>query len=109
VDAASRAIEKIYAPGNLLKKAGVLIIRLHPETIIQSHLWVSEDDWEKQKRLMKVIDAGNRKMINPNFVLRAGNGEVTGKSEMYSSVQTLANGISFVKANAPDAPTEDLT
>ena len=41
----------------------------------------------------------------PFFTLKAGNGEVIGKSEMYESVSARDNGIESVKTNAPDAPT----
>jgi uncharacterized protein len=43
------------------------------------------------------------------FVLKAGNHEVIGKSEMYNSEDALNNGIKSVKDNAPSAVTEDLT
>lgn len=46
---------------------------------------------------------------SPYFVLVAGNGETIGKSEMYSSTSAMENGIESVKANAPTAPTKDLT
>jgi len=39
----------------------------------------------------------------PFFVLKAGNGEVIGNSETYSSTAALENGIESVKTNAPDA------
>jgi hypothetical protein len=39
----------------------------------------------------------------PFFVLKAGNGEVVGRSETYSSTAALENGIESVKTNAPDA------
>jgi hypothetical protein len=42
------------------------------------------------------------------FVLKAGNGEVVGKSEMYSSAAAMENGIASVKKNAPSAKVEDL-
>jgi uncharacterized protein YegP (UPF0339 family) len=45
----------------------------------------------------------------PYFVLKAGNGEVIGRSETYSSVAALENGIASVKKNAPEAEVEDLT
>ena len=45
----------------------------------------------------------------PFFVLRAGNNEPLGKSEMYSSTSAMENGIESVKKNAPDAPVVDLT
>jgi uncharacterized protein YegP (UPF0339 family) len=45
----------------------------------------------------------------PYFVLTAANGQTIGKSEMYSSTSAMENGITSVKANAPSAPTRDLT
>jgi uncharacterized protein YegP (UPF0339 family) len=37
------------------------------------------------------------------FVLKAGNGEPLGRSETYSSVSAMENGIESVKRNASDA------
>ncbi|WP_296493288.1 YegP family protein [Rhodoferax sp.] len=45
----------------------------------------------------------------PYFNLKAANGKVIGRSEMYASASARDNGIASVKANAPDAPTKDLT
>lgn len=45
----------------------------------------------------------------PYFVLKAGNGEPIGKSEMYSSTAAMENGIESVKSNAPEATVNDLT
>jgi uncharacterized protein len=45
----------------------------------------------------------------PYFVLKAGNGEPIGKSEMYSSNAAMENGIESVKTNAPEATVNDLT
>lgn len=45
----------------------------------------------------------------PYFVLKAGNGQEIGKSEMYSSVGAMENGIESVKTNAPTAETIDAT
>jgi uncharacterized protein len=45
----------------------------------------------------------------PYFVLKSGNGQVIGKSEMYSSKAAMENGIASVKKNAPDAKVEDNT
>ena len=41
----------------------------------------------------------------PYFNLKAGNGQVIGKSEMYESVASMENGIASVMKNGPDAPT----
>lgn len=43
------------------------------------------------------------------FVLKAGNGEIIGTSEMYETPSGRDNGIEVVKREAPNAPTEDLT
>lgn len=43
----------------------------------------------------------------PYFVLRAGNYQVIGNSEMYSSTNALENGIESVMKNAPDAAIDD--
>lgn len=44
---------------------------------------------------------------SPYFVLKGGNGEVIGTSEAYSSTAARDNGIAWVKANAPSAPTRE--
>ena len=40
------------------------------------------------------------------FVLKAGNGAVIGKSEIYSSKEAMQNGINSVKVNATEAELE---
>jgi hypothetical protein len=45
----------------------------------------------------------------PFFVLTATNGQIIGKSEMYSSVSAMENGIQSVKKNGPEAAIEDST
>ena len=45
----------------------------------------------------------------PYFVLKAANGEIVGKSEMYSSTTAMEHGIDSVKRNAHEARTDDLT
>jgi uncharacterized protein len=44
---------------------------------------------------------------SPYFTLKAGNGQVIGASEMYSSASARDNGIASCKANAPGAATVD--
>ncbi|HQZ95252.1 MAG TPA: YegP family protein [Pyrinomonadaceae bacterium] len=44
----------------------------------------------------------------PYFNLKASNGQVIGKSEMYESVASMENGIESVKKNAPDATTVEV-
>ena len=45
----------------------------------------------------------------PYFVLKAGNGQEIGRSEMYTSTAGMENGIESVKNNAPTAATDDTT
>jgi uncharacterized protein YegP (UPF0339 family) len=45
----------------------------------------------------------------PYFVLKAGNGEVIGRSETYSSDSACKNGIQSVMKNAPDAELVELS
>lgn len=44
---------------------------------------------------------------DPYFVLKAANGQVIGKSEIYSSKAAMENGIASVKSNAPGATIKD--
>lgn len=44
-----------------------------------------------------------------SFSLKAGNSEVIGASEVYSSISSCENGIASVKKNAPIAEVEDQT
>ena len=45
----------------------------------------------------------------PYFVLRAGNNQVIGNSEMYNSDSAMENGIKSVKKNGPGSVVDDLT
>lgn len=45
----------------------------------------------------------------PYFVLKAGNGEVLGRSEIYSSPSAMEGGIASCKANGPTATMKDET
>jgi hypothetical protein len=45
---------------------------------------------------------------SPYFTLKAGNGQVIGASEMYSSASARDNGIASCKTNAPGAATTDM-
>ena len=46
---------------------------------------------------------------SPYFTLKAGNGQVVGQSQMYSSEATRDAGIASVMANAPGAAVDDQT
>ena len=45
---------------------------------------------------------------SPYFNLKASNGQVIGKSEMYTSTSAMENGIASVKKNAPDAEVVEI-
>ena len=45
----------------------------------------------------------------PYFTLKAANGQVIGRSEMYASSAARDNGIESVKTNGPSAPVDDQT
>jgi uncharacterized protein YegP (UPF0339 family) len=55
------------------------------------------------------FDILKTKKKQPYFVLKAGNNEVIGKSESYSSTSAMKNGIKSVRTNAPKARIDDLT
>lgn len=59
IESAHNAMEQIYEPGREFQKAGVLMVGLCPENTIQGHLWDNDEDWEKQKRLMSIMDEVN--------------------------------------------------
>lgn len=42
----------------------------------------------------------------PYFVLKASNGEIVGRSEVYSSKEAMHTGVNAVMANAPEAEIE---
>lgn len=44
---------------------------------------------------------------SPYFLLKAGNGQIIGNSQMYSTASSMENGIESVKTNAPNASVED--
>lgn len=44
-----------------------------------------------------------------HFNLKAANGEIIGRSEMYSSTAAMENGIASVKKNGPVAEIDDDT
>jgi len=46
---------------------------------------------------------------DPYFIIKAGNGQEIGRSEMYSSDAACQNGIDSVAKNAPDAEIVDTT
>jgi uncharacterized protein len=55
------------------------------------------------------FDRRTSKAGEPYFVLTAGNGQIIGQSEMYSSAAAMENGIQSVTRNGADAALKDLT
>ncbi|MBR9883771.1 MAG: YegP family protein [Oceanospirillales bacterium] len=54
-------------------------------------------------------DRRESKKGEPYFVLKAGNAQIIGTSEMYSSPAAMENGIASVKTNSPSEKIDDLT
>ncbi|HEX9961774.1 MAG TPA: DUF1508 domain-containing protein [Pyrinomonadaceae bacterium] len=80
------------------------------ETILSSELYNSRDAAEKGVESVKenAAEAGRferktNKNEEPYFVLKAGNGEIIGTSEVFSTDMAMENGISAVMKNAPTA------
>jgi len=86
------------------------------EVILTSELYIekrSAEDGIESTKVNAIDDARYERKKAKNgsayFVLKAGNGEIIGKSEMYSSVSAMEGGIASVKKNAPLARVEDVT
>ncbi len=56
---ALRGVESIYRPDYAFTKAGVLLLELEPETLVQGHLFEQRNE-ERSKLLMQTIDNLNR-------------------------------------------------
>ncbi len=72
----------------------------------------AEKGIESVKKNSSRDEAYERKTAKNNeafFFLKAGNNEPLGRSETYSSVSAMENGIESVKKNAPDASVSDIT
>jgi uncharacterized protein len=76
------------------------------QTILTSEMYSSRDactngiesvmrNCDDDKRFERKLSSGN----NPYFTLKAGNGQVIGRSEMYESQAGMENGIASVKRN----------
>lgn len=60
-------------------------------------------------QLLERFDRKDARDGSPYFSLLAGNGQIIGKSEMYSAETGRDNGIESVKTNAPEATVVDTT
>ncbi len=64
---------------------------------------------KKNAALDDRYDRRESKKGAPYFVLLAGNKQIIGQSEMYSSASAMENGIQSVKKNGAGASVDDLT
>lgn len=84
------------------------------EVILQSQMYEDLDSARGGVASVKT-NAGNEAMFErlestkgePYFNLKAANGQVVGRSEMYSSTRARDNGIESVRKNAPSATIDD--
>ena len=86
------------------------------QVILTSEMYKAKDGAENGIKSVKknalsdskydILKAKNKQ---PYFVLKAGNNEVIGKSETYSSTSAMRNGMKSVKNNASKARIADLT
>lgn len=86
------------------------------QIILSSEMYESKSACENGIESVKknAADAGRfekreSKNGDPYFILKAGNGQEIGRSEMYSSDAACQNGIDSVQKNAPDAEIVDTT
>lgn len=86
------------------------------EVILSSQMYEAKASAEDGIASVKAnsADDGNferktAKDDSPYFVLKAGNGQIIGNSEMYSSTSAMENGIESVKKNGPVAEVDDQT
>ena len=64
---------------------------------------------KKNSQVEKRFEVKMSSNDKPYFTLKATNGEIIGKSQMYASEATMKNGIASVMKNAPEAEIVDLT
>ena len=86
------------------------------ETILTSETYGSKEAAEKGIDAVKSnasrADAYDRRTAkdgSPYFVLLAGNSQVVGTSEMYSSTEAMEKGVDSVRLNAVSAEVKDKT
>jgi uncharacterized protein len=113
--------EAIVAGKFVLKKTanGQFMFNLkagNGETILTSEMYHEKSSATAGIESVKknaVSDANFERKLSakqePFFVLKAPNGEIIGKSEMYSSSPAMENGIKSVMMNAPMASIVDST
>lgn len=92
---------------NLTAKNGQIILSSEGYAALNG----CENGIESVKKNSQIDEHFERKIAQNGqhyFVLKAGNGEIIGKSEMYNSKDAMENGIESVKTNAPVSGVEML-
>lgn len=86
------------------------------QTVLQSEMYEAKasalngiESVKKNAPEDKRYDRLVAKNGSPYFTLKAGNGQVIGQSEMYTSEAARDNGIASVKSSAPGATVADMT
>ncbi len=86
------------------------------EKVMRSEGYIAKSGCENGINSVKtnsVLDKRYKKKTSSNgqfyFSLVAGNGEVIGSSEMYTTEQARDDGIEVIKRIAPSSPIEDTT
>ena len=64
---------------------------------------------KKNSQVEKRFEVKMSSNDKPYFTLKATNGEIIGKSQMYANEVNMKNGIASVMKNAPEAPIVDMT
>lgn len=71
VNAALQGMKAIYRPGFKYKKSGVLLMGLQPKHAVQATLFDNAVAQEKSEKLMRVMDAVNRRMGRGSMTIAA--------------------------------------
>jgi uncharacterized protein len=86
------------------------------QTILQSEMYESKASAQNGIASVKknAAEDGRFERLNsskgePYFVLKAGNHQVIGQSQMYASEKARDGGIDSCKNNAPGAPVDDIS
>jgi len=88
------------ANGEVILTSELYTEKEHAQAGIESVKKNSASDGNFERKLSKKDE--------PYFVLKAANGQIIGKSEMYSSKSAMENGVTSVRTNGPTAATHDL-
>jgi len=74
IEAGHRLLEGIYRPEFSYKKAGVFLMNLQPEAVEQGDLFEEAYHNSRRQRLMRTVDAYNRRLANHGGIFMAAEG-----------------------------------